>query len=199
MAKLDLSQLLAALANKARNSSVLLGNGLQRMQDAINNLGQQLAAEPIGSAQAPPVLESVNVKTAGEIVHVTLTHNVPINKNIHYFVEFTQNDPNFLVPLVEHLGTSRQRSLNLPTRDDGGDMVNYYFRGLCQYPGSQPSPPINYGGISPSAVTLSGSTELTLLPSPGSGTGASNGQQGGWGFGKTNTRAAIGPKRQIPA
>lgn len=200
MAKLDLSQVISAAASKAGNFSTLLSNALQRIEDGINNLGQQLAAEPVGLASPPPPLEGVNVKTAGELVHVTLTHNVPISKNIHYFVEYTQNDPNFLAPHVEHLGTSRGLVLNLPTKSDGGGSThNYYFRAYPQLPGSKPSLPVNFGGIVPAPVTLSGSTQLTLQPSTGSGTAAGNGQQGGWGFGKTNTRAPIGPKRSIPA
>ena len=199
MAKLDLNQVISAVAQKAGNWHTLLSAALVQIQQGINNLGQQTAAEPVGIAPAPPPIEAVNIKTAGEQVHVTLTHNAPINKGIHYFVEYTQNDPNFLVPHVVHLGTSRGTVLNLPTKIDGGDAVDYYFRGYTQYPGSHPSKPVNYGGISPSPLNLSGTTALTLQPSTGSGTAAANGQQGGYGFGKTNTRLAIAPKRQIPA
>lgn len=199
MAQLDLNQVIASVAQNAPNWRTILSQALVRIQDGINNLGQQTGAEPIGFAQAPPTIQAVNVKASGEIAHVTLTHNSPISKNIRYFVEFTQNDPTFAQPFVEDLGTSRHRTLHLPTNLDGGSPVNYYFRGYAQMPGSQPTKPVNFGGITPSAVTLSGSTNLTLLASPGSGTGASNGQQGGWGIGKTNIRRAIGPKRAIPA
>jgi hypothetical protein len=199
MAKLDLNQVISAVAMRAANYPQLLSNALQKIQDGVNNLGSQLAADPVGLAETPPPLEAVNVKTAGEQVHVTLTHNVPIGKNIHYFVEYTQNDPDFLAPHVEHLGTARGRVLNLPTKDDNGDAVNYYFRAYPQLPGSKPAAPVNYGGIAPTAVTLSGATALTLQSSTGSGTAAGNGQQGGWGFGKTNTRGPVAPKRSIPA
>lgn len=198
MAKLDLSQVISAVATRATNYQTLLSSALQRLEDGVNNLGQQLAAEPVGLAQAPPPLEGVNVKTAGEMVHVTLTHNVPIQKNIHYHVEY-DTDPSFPAPHVAHLVGSRGTVLNLPTNDDGGTAHNWYFRGYPQYPGSQPAAPVNFGGIVPTAVTLTGSTNLTLLPSTGSGTAAANGQQGGWGIGKTNTRGPIGPKRLIPA
>lgn len=199
MAKLDLAQVIAAVATRAQNYPQLLSNALQRIQDGVNNLGSQLAADPVGLASPPPVLQGINVKTSGEFVHVTLTHNVPISKNIHYFLEYTQNDPNFLAPHVEHLGTSRGRVLNLPTKTDGGDAISYYFRGYPQFPGSKPAAPLNYGGIIPAAVTLSGATTLTLQASTGSGTASGNGEQGGWGFGKTNTRGPVAPKRSIPA
>ena len=199
MAKLDLAQLISAVATRSRNYPQLLSNGLQRIEDGINNLGSQLAADPVGLSAVPPPLEAVNVKASGEQVHVTLTHNAPIQKNIHYFVEYTQNDPNFLAPHVEHFGTSRGRVLHLPTNDDGGSPINYYFRAYPQLPGSKPAAPMNFGGVTPTAVTLGGTTNLTLQSSTGSGTGAANGQQGGWGFGKTNTRGPIAPKRAIPA
>jgi hypothetical protein len=199
MAKLDLSQVIAAVATKAGNGHTLLSNALQRIEDAINNGFQQLAAEPVGLASPPPPLEGVNVKTSGELVHVTLTHNVPISKNIHYFVEYTQNDPNFLVPHVAHLGTSRGVVLNLPTKTDAGVAHNYYFQAYAQFPGSKPAKPVSFGGLTPTAVTLSGTTQLTLQPSTGSGTALPDGSQGGSGFGKVNTRAPLGPKRQIPA
>lgn len=200
MAKLDLNQVVSAVAMRSANYPQLLSNALQKIQDGINNLGSQLAAEPIGLASPPPKLESVNVKvpTAGEQVHVTLTHNAPIQKNIHYFLEY-DTDPNFSAPHVAHLGTSRGTVLNLPSKDDSGTTHNWYFRGYPQFPGSKPAAPVNYGGIAPTAVNLTGSTQLTLQPSTGSGTAAPNGQQGGWGFGKVNTRGPIAPKRSIPA
>lgn len=199
MAKLDLSEVVSAVAQRAGNANVLLARALQQLEDGMNSMGQQIAAEPVGLAQSPAPLQSVNVKTAGEMVHVTLTHNVPITKNIHYFVEY-DTDPNFPAPHVAHLGTSRGVVLNLPSKTDGGGAThNWYFRGYPQLPGSKPADPVNYGGETPTAVTLSGSTQLTLQSSTGSGTAAANGQQGGWGFGKTNARAAIAPKRSIPA
>jgi hypothetical protein len=203
MAKLDLSQVIEAVTKKAANASTLLANGLTRLQDGINNLGSNLAADPVGATEAPPPLQSVNVKTAsgtGEQVHVTFTHNDSIKKGVHYFLEYS-NDPNFPQspgPHVVHMGTSRGVVLNLPSKTDGGDVQNWYFRGYPQYPGSKPAAPVNYGGITPTAVTLGGSTQLTLQPSTGSGTAAANGQQGGYGFGKFNVRPAIGPKRSIP-
>lgn len=199
MAKLDLSQVISAVATRAKNYPVILSNALQRIEDGVNNLGQQLAAEPVGLASPPPPLESLNVKTAGEMVHVTLTHNAPIQKNIHYFVEY-DNDPSFPQPHVIHNGTSRSvPPFSLPTNDDGAQPHTWYFRGYPQLPGSKPSAPVNFGGLQPTPVTLSGTTNLTLQPSTGSGTAAPNGQQGGWGFGKTNTRGPVAPKRAIPA
>jgi hypothetical protein len=198
VAKLDLAQVISAVATRAQNYPQLLSNALQRIEDGINNLGRQVAAEPVGLAAPPPPLEAVNVKTSGELVHVTLTHNVPIAKNVHYFLEY-DTDPSFPQPHVEHLGTSRGRVLNLPTKTDGGATQNWYFRGYPQFPGSKPAAPVNFGGLAPTAVILGGTTTLSLQSSTGSGTASANGQQGGWGFGKTNTRGPVAPKRAIPA
>jgi hypothetical protein len=199
MAKLDLSQVVSAVAQRSSNWHTLLGRALQQIEDGVNGLGQQTAAEPVGIAQAPAPLQSVNVKTSGEMVHVTLTHNVPVNKNVHYFVEY-DTDPSFPQPHVIHNGTSRSvPPFTLPTKDDNANPVTYYFRGYPQFPGSHPAAPVNHGGTTPTGVTLSGSTQMTLLPSTGSGTAAANGQQGGYGFGRTNTRGPIAPKRSIPA
>jgi len=191
MSKLNLGQGLQSIREPATR------NMLQQIEDAINNLGSHLAADPVGLAATPPPLQGVNVKTAGELVHVTLTHNVPINKNINYFVEH-DTDPSFPAPHVVHLGTSRGTVLNLPTKTDGGVAVSYYFRAYAQSPGSHAARPVNYGGANPTAVTLGGTTQLTLQPSTGSGTAAGNGQQGGYGFGRVLQRPPVGPKRNIP-
>jgi len=199
VAKIDLSQVISAVAQGASNYPQLLARALQQIEEGVNGLGQQVAAEPIGLAEPPPPVQAVNVKTAGEIVHVTATHNVPIDKNTHYFFEY-DTDPSFPQPHVIHNGASRSvPPFTLPTKDDNGNPVSYYFRAYPQKLGSKPAAPVNFGGTTPTAVTMGGSTQMTLLTSTGSGTAAANGQQGGWGFGKTNTRAAIAPKRSIPA
>lgn len=193
MAKLNLGSAAQDLKDPVMRSALL------SIQDAINNLGTHVAADPVGETSAPPPLQAVNVKTAGETVHVTFTHNVPINKGVHYFLEYA-NDPSFRQALVTHNGTSRTiPPFTLPTKDDNNATQTWYFRGYTQYPGSNPSAKVNYGGTNPTAVTLGGTTSLTLLPSTGSGTAAPDGTQAGSGFGTIQSRPAIGPKRNIPA
>jgi len=167
------------------------------IQDAINNLGNHLAADPVGETSVPPPLQAVNVKTSGEMVHVTFTHNVPVNKNIHYFLEY-DNDPSFPQPHVVHNGTSRTFTpFTLPALDDNNDAQNWYVRGYPQTPGSNPATPVNFGGATPTALPLTGTTAFTLQPSTGSGTAAPDGRQGGSGFGFIQTRPALGPKRNV--
>lgn len=193
MAKLNLGSAVQDLKDPVMRSAVV------SIQDAINKLGSHLAADPVGETSAPPPLQAVNVKTSGEMVHVTFTHNVPINKNIHYFLEY-DTDPSFSNAKVTHNGTSRTiPPFSLPTQDDNGTPQNWFFKGYTQYPGSNPSPALYFGGLTPLPVTLSGTTKLTLQPSTGSGTAAPDGQQSGSGFGRIQTRPALGPKRNIPA
>jgi len=191
MAKLNLGQALQSITDPAARQM------MQSVQDAINNLGTNLAADPVGVGESPTPLQSVNVKTTGEMVHVTLTHNVPVNKGVHYFLEY-DNDPSFPQPHVIHNGTSRSiPPFSLPAKDDVSSPQNWYFRGYPQYPGSRAASPVNFGGITPTPVTLTGTTALTLQPSTGSGTAAADGRQGGQGFGTVLSRTAIAPKRNV--
>jgi hypothetical protein len=165
-----------------------LARALDRMEKAVNALATHSASEAVGTLPPPPPLSSVNVAhDTNNLVHVTLTDNSPLNKNVGYFVEYAK-EPGFLHPHVEDLRSSRGRVLNLP-------QGTYYIRGYHQPVGGLPSKPVNYGGNTPTAVTITGGSALSLLPSTGSGTGAPDGSTGGVGLGKTLTRRAPGPKR----
>jgi hypothetical protein len=79
-------------------------------------------------------------------------------------------------------------------------MQTYYFRAYSQYVGGDPQSKHIYWGQrgNPTAVTLSGSSMLNLLPSQGSGTGRADGTQGGAGLGLVLTRATVTAKRAPP-
>lgn len=178
------------------------GTALQMLEDAVNRLAKSVGASPVGETPAPAPVQQLNVKVSGEMAHAVITDNNPVNRNVHYFLEYA-NEPNFLQPHVEHLGTSRGRVIPLPTNDDSGTPHQWYFRAYSQYPGSKPSPHVAYGGVSPQPVimnpngTTTTPTSLTLQPSTGSGTAQNNGQQGGYGFGKFQSRPAPRPKRSV--
>lgn len=176
---------------------VRTGQFLQRILNGINQVGQAVGADPIGETSPPAGPNGVTVKANGEMVHVAITDNSPLNRGVQYLTEYA-TEPNFLQPWVIDHGSSRNHTITLPTKTDGGTAThNWYFRSYSQYAGSKPSAPVTYGGAaSPTAIALTGSTELTLPPSNGSGTGSPNGSQGGSGLGKYATRAAQGPKRQ---
>jgi hypothetical protein len=128
------------------------------------------------------------VTTSGEYAHVTIQHSGAIQQGVHYFVEAANNE-NFSGAWPIHFGTSRTRDpIHLAALDANGAPQKWYLRGFAQYPGSDPSEPVVYGGASPTAIEPTGTTRLTWSPSSGSGTAANTGQQVGWGFGKVARR-----------
>lgn len=169
-----------------------------KVQDAVNNLAQHVGVDSNGMVATPPTIQQLNVKSNGNgLVHAVITDNNPIQKNLHYFVEY-DTDPSFKQPHVVHLGASRSMPpLNLPANDDNGNPQQFYFRAYSQYQGSHPGEPIHFGGEVPTAVAPGGTQQMTLLPSTGSGTAQPTGQQGGSGFGKVLFRPAQGPKRKV--
>lgn len=192
MPKLDAGQMLQSIGDAPTRALV------QQMIDAINNLSDHVGADPVGNRQPPAPIQGITVKNAGEVVHIGITDNSAVNKGVHYFAEY-DIDPGFPNPQVIHMGTSRNHPpFLLPSKNDGGDTLSYYFRAYPQYPGSEAGPKIAFGGTPPTAVTPGAATQLTLVPSTGSGTASPTGQQGGQGFGNFQIRPPQGPKRFIP-
>ena len=191
---LDRSQFLKSIKNTWPHLGVLL----EQMFDNVDTMANHLGVDMKGKVEPPPNLAGLNVSAGSDHVHVTITDNSQVKKNIKYFVEYSVNDPSFANPHVEELGSSRGKVLPLPAKPTGGGAATqYYFRAYSQYMGSNPAKkPIYFGTLgAPTPVTLTGSSQLTLLPSTGSGTGAPDGSQGGSGLGIVLTRPAPGPKR----
>jgi len=160
------------------------GNLIGKIIDSVNGLARNVAASAVGRSSAPPPINGINVKTSGEYAHITIDHAGEIQQGCHYFVEVANNE-GFANAHPIHFGTSRTRDpIFLPAKDDAGNPQKWYVRGYAQYPSSSPSAPVSYH----SAVTTSGTTQLSLLPSTGSGTAKANGSQPGWGFGKIQVR-----------
>jgi hypothetical protein len=179
-----------------QSENPLQANLIRRIIRGVTQTATNAGVSPVGQADAPPTIGSVNVKANVETVHVTISDAAPIRKGINYFVE-ADTDPNFTAPHVEDLGSSRGKFFTLPSKTDSGDAQPWYFRGYSQYPGSPPSRPVYFGGLSPTSITLTGSTQLTPLNSTGSGTASPSGQQGGSGFGIVPVRPQQGPKRNV--
>lgn len=192
---LDSSQFLKQIKNKDPH----LGMFLETWFDQVNGALQQVGADIKGKIEPPPPVAGLSVAAGSDHVHVTINDPSQLNKNVQYFVEYSANDPTFAQPHVEHLGATRGRVLALPAKNGSGATQQYYFRAYSQYLGSDPQPPQKhqyFGALgNPTPVTLTGSSTLTLLPSPGSGTGRADGTQGGAGLGKVLTRPVVGPKR----
>jgi len=172
-----------------RNENPVLGNWMRRVGSALNRMALNAGVSPIGQLPAPPSIGALNIKASGETVHATIDDTAHTTTAREWFVEH-DTSPNFTAPHVVHLGASRGGFLNLPSKNDSGTATPWYFRAYSQEPGSPPSPPVYFGGLSPTAVTLTGSTQLTPLASTGSGTASPLGTQGGWGRGKTPYRPA---------
>lgn len=159
----------------------------QNIIDAINQVAKNAGVSATGDIVAPKAPDSVTVKIAGELAHVSISHSGQIQRGTNYFTEISPNDPAFGQPVVYHHGTSRTPPpFLLPTYPDGGGTkVGYSIRSYAQMPGGPPSSPtIAQGG----PFEMGGATELTLLPSNGSGTAPNNGQSAGQGFGKNQKR-----------
>src|SRR5665213_1297872 len=183
---LDLGNLLDKVAIDNPELSVLI----QKITNFTNGLARNVANSGNGNFPTPPPIEALSVKASDGLVHVSLTHNAPIQKGINYFVEHS-TDPNFAQPHVVHLGAARGTVLNLPAMNDAGTPTPHYFRAYAQYPGSKANDPVYFGGNTPTPVSVGGTAQLTLLPSTGSGTASSNGQQGGQGLGTFLLRAPL--------
>ena len=173
-----------------------LANALDLLQSGTNNLGIHLGADPTQSVPAPATIQSLTVKSDGAgNVHAVVGDNNPIQRGIHYFLEYQQLASGaplaFTQPHVVHLGASRtMHPMALPANDDNGNPVHYIFRAYSQYPGGHPGEKIAYGGSTPTTVAPGGTARMTLLPSTGSGTASSNGQSAGLGFGSSLFRLA---------
>jgi hypothetical protein len=175
---LDLGNLLDKVASDHPELAVVI----QKIADFTNNLARNSANSGNGNFPTPPNLEGLSVKASGGLVHISITHNAPIQKGITYFTEADTN-PAFPQPHVIDHGSSRSHFVNLPAKNDSGAGQSWYFRSYAQYPGSKATSPINFGGTTPTAVSVGGNTSLTPLSSTGSGTASANGQQGGQGLG----------------
>jgi hypothetical protein len=167
------------------------GTLIQKLINGINSVADNTGSSAVGRLPAPAPIQGLNVTVGGEYAHITVNHNAPIRQGVHYFVEVA-NNPSFIGAHPIHYGTSRTRDpIHLAPLDSTGAAQSFYARGFAQYPGSDPSEPVNYGGPSPSPITTTGTTRLTWNPSTGSGTASNNGSQAGWGFGKRSTRGML--------
>lgn len=205
---LDLGRELAEL----EQSNPALGRVLRRLQDGVNTLAKNTSSSATGEVKPPPPPDSVSVSVptvgtlgnlsglgGGEYMHISISHNAPVQRNIQYFSEIDTN-PNFTQPIVVSHGSSRtSHPVLLPTNTATPIQTGpttyqpvpqtYYVRSYAQYPSSQPSPPTVAGGASsPTPFTLTGGTFMDLAASKGSGTAANTGQQGGAGLGKIQQR-----------
>jgi hypothetical protein len=184
------------------------GTLFSRVIEAVNQLAKNAGVAAVGKVTPPPPIDSIAVSGSApsngivtvansETLHWTINHAQEVNKGIKYISEI-DTDPNFTQPHQHFHDASRSGFLSLPTNNAAGNKHTYYLRTQAQYPGSNPSKPTVFGGISGAiGIQLGGSSKMDLLPSTGSGTASSSGQQGGKGLGVDLTRPAPRPKRSV--
>jgi hypothetical protein len=168
--------------------AIKLGQYLRRyLIPSVQNTASGAAVGTNGNIPSPAPPQSVNVTTAGEMIQVVVTHNSPIQKGARYIYHLATN-PQFVGAQIEPKEATRAPfHFTAPTKNGAGATHNYYLAVQVQYPGSLPSEPTYFGGVSPAPFTLSGSTQLDIQPGTGSGT-ATNGGQTLVGLGKSQVR-----------
>jgi hypothetical protein len=188
------------------------GSLFSRIVEAVNTLAKNAGVAAVGKVAPPHPIDAVNVQGTlsngirtcpSEILHWTLDHNQAVSKGVKYFSEL-DTSPSFTQPHVFEHGSSRTGPLiSLPTYATAADKVavtptTYYLRSYAQYHGSDPCKPTVHGNLGGAiGIQMTGSSVTQLLPSTGSGTASSSGQQGAHGLGIVLDRPAPGPKRNI--
>ena len=163
-----------------------LAQTLQTMINDYNTIAKNAGVAVSGDIPAPKAPDSVTVKVAGEMMHISVNHSGEVERGVRYFSEISPDNASFGQPIVVDHGTSRtSHPIPLPTFPDGGGetKVTYHVRSYAQNPGGPPSRATNAGSF-----TMNGTTNMTLLPSTGSGTAPNTGQSAGQGLGKFQTR-----------
>ncbi len=192
---LDASQFITEIKNRDPHLGLLL----EQLFEGVNSISDHIGVDPKGKVRPPDPHQALNVSAGSDQVHVTITDNSKVRKNVQHFVVWSANDPAFGPgnAHVEDLGAQRGRVLALPAKDQNGAVISYYFKSYGQYIGSDPQSKHTYFGtkFAPTAVTLTGNSQLALLPSVGSGTGRPDGSQPGAGLGIDLERPPQGPKR----
>jgi hypothetical protein len=185
--RLSGGRLLTELVNKDPR----LGQLLQTVIDGVNTLATNTASSAVGSIAPPKAPDSIRVSVGGEYMHVSHSLSGPIDRGIQHITEVstTSSFAEGTTITIDHGCSRTSHPFPLPTQDANGNTLGYFVRGFAQYPGSQPSEKYTVGGSSsPTKFTMTGTTQLTLQPSHGSGTGPNTGKSGqGLGFTQKRT------------
>lgn len=158
-----------------------LYESLKQVVGAVNSIGRATGVDPSGSIDAPDPIGGVSVTAADGIFDAAITDNSQVRRGVFYFLE-SDTDPAFTQPHVYFLGSSRNLRVSLGNQ-------TLYWRGYSQYMGSAPSSPVTFGSP-PTAVAGGGAAGPA--PQPSSGSGTATGQQGGSGFGVSQTLTVNG-------
>jgi hypothetical protein len=179
---IDLSQWLPAVRQIPQYGQKLF-EAFQALIDQTNQAHAN-AGVSASTLAPPPRLDDFQVtKDTNGFVYFGIKHNAPIQKGIQYFVEHADN-PAFTGAHLHVETTSR----NPPPLFIGNS--TRYFRAYAMYQGSNvPSPIMNFGGETPTAVTGGGTAPAAFQQSFGAGTAPTDGSKPGQGFGPVLYRA----------
>lgn len=185
--------LLAQIENSdnVRTLGVKLGIMMRRyILPAIQTTASNAAVSATSkiAAPAPPESVSVSPATTGDMLQVVVNHTSPLQKGAHYIYSISDN-PQFNNAMIECKPATRSPvHFPLPTfAGDGSTKHGWHLAVQVQYPGSDPSEPTFYGGVTATAVNLNGTAAADIMPGTGSGT-AQNGGQVFVGLGKAQIR-----------
>lgn len=140
-----------------------LAEALGSIQQAHNNVEQQVNGNATAGPQAPPPPDAVSVTGQNGYLHVAIHHDAHFYRGIRYYVEHADN-PQFTDPHVVALHDVRNVSIPV-----GGSR---YVRAYAAYSSSAPSQPVYHGSVAQPIAVDTGGVGPALLPSQGSGTGA---------------------------
>jgi len=178
------------MANDYRNRArivgrdPMLGEALDDVLSRVNNVAQQVNANPTGKPPAPPQIGALQVTGDGGGFHATITDGTPVSRGVEYHLEYSTT-PTFAQPHGFSLGPWR-------THRGWVGAQNLYWRAYSQYPSGQASKPVYHGSaVDPLVVNHGGASPGPPIPaSTGSGTASTDGRQGGAGYGFIQQRGA---------
>lgn len=159
-----------------RTKDPRLAETIESLQKAFLSLVNQVGAAPSGTIP-PPSVQSVTATAANGIFSAYIVDKTAPHLGVRYFIEY-DTSASFDNARTKYLGPSR----NI----DGWNLGNltYFFRAFSQYPGSEISNKVIYGGSTPIGVAGGGSAP----PTPPATQGSGGGTGGGSGFGNQSRR-----------
>lgn len=162
-----------------------LYEALSDVQQNQNTIAQQVNGSVAGNPKPPAAINSLNVTAQDGIFDAKITDNSDTSRGVNYFIEHSPT-PNFSAPHLIHLGTSRN------WRGALGNQT-LHFRAYSSFPTSGASSHVYHGSAAaPTPVTGGGVSGPPMQSSSGGGTAATNGTQGGHGFGPVPFRSTTG-------
>lgn len=151
-----------------------LAEALKSIGDAITQTATKVGVNPIGNMPAPSPVQAFTVTGTNGVFQGNITDNSPRYRALEYFAEYSTT-AGFQTPRVIHLGASRTFDIFLGSG-------TLYWRAYSGYIDANVTSAPVYAAGNP--VTGGGAIAgPSYAASTGSGTAASDGQQGGSGYG----------------